>query len=120
MSEYTVIQRLLFLVSSLLSLSFYAFVVWRKRHPIAGMTGWGFLPPRRDVQHWTARFLSSIQSVDKQPVPASRAVSQTALDRKKSSKDRRSVSGDWLAPIIVCFLVIGMIGAIVGFLLGEG
>ncbi len=34
-------------------------------------------------------------------------------------KNRLSVAGDWLAPILVWFLVISMGVAIVGFLLSE-
>lgn len=119
MSEYTVIQRLLFLVSSLASLSFNAYFPWTKSSPIAGMVGQGFLPPRHAVQHWTNLFLSAVHSGNEHPVLRAGAVGQSALNRKSSSKDRLSVAGDWLAPMIVWFLVIGMTVAMVGFLLGE-
>jgi len=37
----------------------------------------------------------------------------------EAPKSRLSVAGDWLAPILVWFLVISMGSAIVGFLLSE-
>jgi len=119
MSEYTVIQRLLFLVSSVASLSSYAYLVRTKSYPIAGMVGRGFLPPRPDFQHWTNLFLSAVHSGNEKPLSSAGAVGQPALHRKSPSKDRLSVAGDWLAPLIVWFLVIGMTVAMVGFLLGE-
>lgn len=39
--------------------------------------------------------------------------------RKASSKNKLALVGDWLAPTIVWFLVIMMILAIVGFVLGN-
>lgn len=119
MSEYTVIQRLLFLVSSLASLSSYVYFVWTKSDPIAGMVGQGFLPPRPHVQHWTTLFLSAVHSGNEHPVLSAGAVGRPAHNRKSSSRDRLSIAGDWLAPMIVWFLVLGMTVAVVGFLLGE-
>ena len=62
--------------------------------------------------------LSAVHSGHEHSVPNG-VIGQPALNRKRPSKDRLSIAGDWLAPMIVWFLIIGMGVAIVGFVLGE-
>jgi hypothetical protein len=119
MNEFTVIQRLVWLASFLAGLSSYVHMAWATRRLIPVMLGQRFLPARPEVLPKTSFFLSALHSGKQNDMLGGGGLQRPDGQGRASTKDRLSILGDWLAPIIVCFLVITMSLAIVGFLLGE-
>lgn len=119
MKEFTVIQRLVWLASLVAGLSSYAYVLWANRRRIPVMVRQRFLPQGPEILLWTTFFLAAVHSGKESDMPGGGALRSPGGNGRASTKDRLSIAGDWLAPIIVCFLVITMSLAIVGFLLGE-
>lgn len=119
MNEFTVIQRLVGLASFLAGLSSYVYLVWGSRRLIAEMPGHRFLPAGPEILAGTPFFFSAVHSGKPDDMLGGGAMRKLDGQGRAATKDRLSVLGDWLAPIIVCFLVITMSLAIVGFLLGE-
>jgi hypothetical protein len=114
----TVIQSLL-VTSFLTCLSAHAYVVWSRRRPIAVGAGQAFQRLGTEPQRWTALFLAAFHSEKEGSTPGAGVLRNPAGTGKAATKNRLSMAGDWLAPIIVWILVILMGLAIVGFLLGE-
>jgi hypothetical protein len=116
----TVIQRLVLVTSFLASLSsYYGYVAWANRRRMAGLPGQWFLPRRTENRDRTTIFLTAAHS-GKEDHPLRFGASRKSIGNGKDApKNRLSVAGDWLAPVLVWFLVISMGLAIVGFLLGE-
>jgi len=123
MNEFTVIQRLLWFASFLAGLSSYVHLAWANRRRIPVPIGHRFLPAQPETRAATAVFLSAghagKSAGNEHDILGGGALRQPDGQIRAATKDRLSVLGDWLAPIIVCFLVITMSLAIVGFLLGE-
>jgi len=119
MNEFTVIQRVLWFASFLAGLSSYVQVALANRRRIPVPIGQRFLPPQPESRAVTAFFLSAVHAGNEHDMPGGGALRKPDGQGRAATKDRLSVLGDWLAPIIVCFLVITMSLAIVGFLLGE-
>ena len=111
----TVIQRLV-LLASFAGLSSY--LVWAKRRRIAAMAGPWFPPPGTETRRWTTLFRSTLHS-GKDDTLVTGALREPVGNGKATARNKVSVAGDWLAPVIVWFLVISMGLAIVGFLIGE-
>jgi hypothetical protein len=116
----TVIQKLVLVTSFLASLSsYYGYVVWANRRRMAGLPAQWFLPRRSENQDWTTIFLTAAHSGNEDHPLGFGASRKSSGNGKDTQKNKLSVAGDWLAPILVWFLVISMGLAIVGFLLGE-
>jgi len=91
---------------------------WMKQRRIpawaSSIPPWGI-----DVRQWPGLFLSAIHA-EKDNDPLLTPAMQRALSvPRPSTKGRSSAVGDWLAPLIVWFLMITISLAIAGFLLGE-
>ena len=119
MNEYTVIQRLMLMASFLVSLPYCAYVVWPKRGHTAFVFGQTLLPQWPDFQHSKPSALSDLHSAKEKQMLGTGGVGKPIAGWQPSTKTRSAAIGDWLAPLIVWFLVIAMGMAIVGFLLGE-
>lgn len=117
LNDPTVIQRSLFLVSFLASLSCYLCRVRVTRSLIPARMGPWFPPPGSELQHRTTLFRSSLHRECK--TDGVGGAHKAGGGGKAPSKNRLSIAGDWLAPAIVWFLVIMMGMAVVSFLLGE-
>ena len=116
MTNIAVAHQLLsvFLLLGLLSL-FYAAIEKRR------IAVWAQALPscRNDVRRWPSLFLSAFQA-DKASDPLGSGSMHTSLNAASpAKKSRSSMAADWLAPIIVWFLVISMGLAIASLLLGE-
>jgi hypothetical protein len=74
---------------------------------------------RNDVQRWPGLFLSALHADKASGLPDSGSMHTPLNAGHLSGKSRFSMAGDWLAPVIVWFLVIGMGLAIASLLLGE-
>jgi len=117
MNDPTVIQRLLFLLSFLASLSCFLSRVRVTRSHIAATIGPWFPPPESEFHDQATLFRSTLHRECK--TQGDGGAHKTGGGGKAASKNRLSVAGDWLAPAIVWFLVIMMGMAVVSFLLGE-
>ena len=119
MNEYTVIQRLLLIASFLVSLPYCAYVMWAKRGRTAFVLGQTPLPQWPDSQHSEPSALSDLHPAKEKQMLGSAGLGKPIAGWQPSTRTRSAAIGDWLAPLIVWFLVIAMGMAIVGFLLGE-
>lgn len=119
MNEYTVIQRLLLIASFLVSLPYYAYAMWAKTGRTAFVFGQTLLPQLPDFQHSKPSALSDLHSAKEKQMLGTGGMGKPSSGWHASAKTRSATIGDWLAPLIVWFLVITMGMAIVGFLLGE-
>ena len=119
MNESMVIQRLMLIASFLVSLPYCAYAMWTKRGRIAFVFGQTLLPHWPDFQRAKPSTLSDPRSAKEKRMLETAGLGRSTADWHASAKTRSSAIGDWLAPLIVWFLVIGMGMAIVGFLLGE-
>lgn len=111
MNDPAVIQRLLFLVSFLASLS--QCIVRLTRFDITAL-----LPSEFHFTRQTMLLRSTLHPGNERK-PSGGGAHKGDDSGTSSSKKRWSVAGDWLAPAIVWILVIMMGIAIVSFLLGQ-
>lgn len=119
MKDFTVIQWLVWW-SFLAGLSsYYAYGVWENRRRMAVAFGQRFLLQGPEIQRWGTLFRLALHSGKTDHTLNAGAQRHSAVSGKSSRKDRLSVTGDWLAPVIVWFLIITMGLAVVAFLLGE-
>jgi hypothetical protein len=68
---------------------------------------------------WASLFLFAFQARQPLDAPAVPSMRGSADGRQSPTKGRVSRLGDWVAPVIVLFLLITMSLAILGLLLGE-
>lgn len=114
MMDYAVISHLLFSLLFAGPLA-YLYAAAKKRDLAFGAPAL----PRPAELHWTSFFLGAAYAQDKYD-PLRVGPTQDHLRLQKAALKRKSsLAGDWLAPLIVWFLVILMGLAIAGFLLGE-
>lgn len=119
MNESTVIQRLMLIASFLVSLPYLAYVMWAKSRGTALALGQRLLPQWPYFQYSKPLALSDLRSAKGKQMLNTEGLGRPTAGWHASAKTRSSAIGDWLAPLIVWFLVIAMAMAIVGFLLGE-
>jgi len=93
----------------------YVYGAWADRRRVVFT---GLLTPRPAIEHRTSFFLTAVHSGKDDDMMGTGGLRKTA-NGGKPGKDRWSMASDWVAPVIVWFLVITMSLAIVGFLLGE-
>ncbi|MGB9235554.1 MAG: hypothetical protein WCC04_14180 [Terriglobales bacterium] len=112
MNDLTVIVALAKLSFFLAAVSSSAYLAWVETRRMPAMPGPRFLPRPDEIQQITLLCLTQKSSSAADQLPGGGAGNAPA-------KPRLSAAGDWLAPIIVCVLVIMMTVAVVGFLLGD-
>lgn len=115
MTNIAVAHQLLsaFLLLGLLSL-FYEAIEKRRIAVWAQALPWC----RNDVQRCPILFLSAFPA-DKARDPSGSGSLHPSLNASPEKKSRSSMAADWLAPVIVWFLVISMGLAVASLLLGE-
>jgi hypothetical protein len=101
----------------LLGLSSFLYVAIRRRR----IAIWARAIPscRNDVGRWPGLFLAALHADKASGLPDSGPMHTSLNTGHLSTKSRFPITGDWLAPIIVWFLVIGMGLAVASLLLGE-
>ncbi len=115
MNGFAVIQQQLLLSFFLVA---FSWLKWRTRVLRTIAVGRAF-GSGIDILRPPLLLLSAFHSQQqKAPLLPDNLPSSTGIGRS-STKSRPSISADWIAPVIVWFLLIMMAFAIVGFLLGE-